>query len=93
MITNPLSMKARGQLYVAAIVVGAVTLVVTAILTTLGLEPWIPVVSSVASAMSVLAGTLGRDNLSGDSVADVKDAAIEITEAVEAARVGDLSHD
>ena len=93
MITNPLSMKARGQLYVAAIVVGAVTLVVTAILTTLGLEPWIPVVSSVASAMSVLAGTLGRDNLSSDSVAVVKDAASEITEAVEAARVGDLSHD
>ena len=57
MITNPLSMKARGQLYVAAIVVGAVTLVVTAILTTLGMEPWIPVVSSVASAMSVLAGS------------------------------------
>lgn len=93
MITNPLSMKARGQLYVAAIVVGAVTLVVTAILTTLGMEPWIPVVSSVASAMSVLAGTLGRDNLSGDSVAVVKDAASEITEAVEAARVGDLDHD
>ena len=93
MITNPLSMKARGQLYVAAIVVGAVTLVVTAVLTTLGLEPWIPVVSSVASAMSVLAGTLGRDNLSGDSVSDVKDAASEITEAVEAVRVGDLSHD
>lgn len=68
-------------------------LVVTAVLTTLGLEPWIPVVSSVASAMSVLAGTLGRDNLSGDSVADVKDAASEITEAVEAVRVGDLSHD
>ena len=93
MITNPLSMKARGQLYVAAIVVGAVTLVVTAILTTLGMEPWIPVVSSVASAMSVLAGTLGRDNLSGDSVADVKDAAIEIKEAADAVRVGDLGHD
>lgn len=93
MITNPLSMKARGQLYVAAIVVGAVTLVVTAILTTLGMEPWIPVVSSVASAMSVLAGTLGRDNLSGDSVADVKDAAIEIKEASDAVRVGDLGHD
>ena len=93
MITNPLSMKARGQLYVAAIVVGAVTLVVPAILTTLGMEPWIPVVSSVASAMSVLAGTLGRDNLSGDSVADVKDAAIEIKEATDAVRVGDLGHD
>ena len=93
MITNPLSMKARGQLYVAAIVVGAVTLVVTAILTTLGMEPWIPVVSSVASAMSVLAGTLGRDNLSGDSVADVKDAAIEIKEATDAVRVGALGHD
>lgn len=93
MITNPLSMKARGQLYVAAIVVGAVTLVVTAILTTLGMEPWIPVVSSVASAMSMLAGTLGRDNLSGDSVADVKDAAIEIKEATDAVRVGDLGHD
>ena len=93
MITNPLSMKARGQLYVAAIVVGAVTLVVTAILTTLGMEPWIPVVSSVASAMSVLAGTLGRDNLSGDSVSVVKDAAIEIKEATDAVRVGDLSHD
>ena len=93
MITNPLSMKARGQLYVAAIVVGAVTLVVTATLTTLGMEPWIPVVSSVASAMSVLAGTLGRDNLSGDSVADVTDAAIEIKEATDAVRVGDLDHD
>lgn len=93
MITNPLSMKARGQLYVAAIVVGAVTLVVTAILTTLGMEPWIPVVSSVASAMSVLAGTLGRDNLSGDSVAGVKDAVIEIKEASDAVRVGDLDHD
>ena len=93
MITNPLSMKARGQLYVAAIVVGAVTLVVTAILTTLGMEPWIPVVSSVASAMSVLAGTLGRDNLSGDSVADVKDAALEIKAASDAVRVGDLDHD
>ena len=93
MITNPLSMKARGQLYVAAIVVGAVTLVVTAILTTLGMEPWIPVVSSVASAMSVLAGTLERDNLSGDSVADVTDAAIEIKEATDAVRVGDLGHD
>lgn len=93
MITNPLSMKARGQLYVAAIVVGAVTLVVTAVLTTLGMEPWIPVVSSVASAMSVLAGTLGRDNLSGDSVADVKDAVIEIKEATDAVRVGDLGHD
>ena len=93
MITNPLSMKARGQLYVAAIVVGAVTLVVTATLTTLGMEQWIPVVSSIASAMSVLAGTLGRDNLSGDSVADVKDAAIEIKEASDAVRVGDLGHD
>ena len=93
MITIPLSMKTRGQLYVAAIVVGAVTLVVTAILTTLGMEPWIPVVSSVASAMSVLAGTLGRDNLSGDSVADVKDAVIEIKEASDAVRVGDLDHD
>ena len=93
MITNPLSMKARGQLYVAAIVVGAVTLVVTATLTTLGMEQWIPVVSSVASAMSVLAGTLGRDNLSGDSVADVTDAAIEIKEATDAVRVGDLDHD
>ena len=93
MITNPLSMKARGQLYVAAIVVGSVTLVVTAILTTLGMEPWIPVVSSIASAMSMLAGTLGRDNLSGDSVADVKDAAIEIKEASDAVRVGDLGHD
>ena len=93
MITNPLSMKTRGQLYVAAIVVGAVTLVVTAVLTTLGMEPWIPVVSSVASAMSVLAGTLGRDNLSGGSVADVTDAAIEIKEATDAVRVGDLDHD
>ena len=93
MITNPLSMKARGQLYVAAIVVGAVTLVVTAILTTLGMEPWIPVVSAIASAMSVLAGTLGRDNLSGDSVSVVKDAVIEIKEASDAVRVGDLDHD
>ena len=60
---NPISMQARGKLYVAAIVVGAASLVVTAILQVLGYDQWLSVVTACVAATSMVAGSLGRDNL------------------------------
>ena len=60
---NPISMQARGKLYIAAIVVGAASLVVTAILQVLGYDQWLSVVTACVAATSMVAGSLGRDNL------------------------------
>ena len=60
---NPISMQTRGKLYVAAIVVGAASLVVTAILQVLGYDQWLSVVTACVAATSMVAGSLGRDNL------------------------------
>ena len=60
---NPISMQARGQLYVTAIVVGASSLVVTAVLQVLGFDEWLSVVTALTAATSMVAGSLGRDNL------------------------------
>ena len=43
---NPISTQTRGKLYVAAIVVGAASLVVTAILQVLGYDQWLSVVTA-----------------------------------------------
>ena len=77
MVTNPLSARARGIIYVTAIVIGAVSLVATAILNVINLEQWVSVVAAVASAAAILASSLARDNLSID---------IPV-------RMGDLDHD
>ena len=77
MVTNPLSARARGIIYVTAIVIGAVSLVATAILNVINLEQWVSVVASAASAAAILASSLARDNLSIDTPA----------------RMGDLDHD
>lgn len=61
---NPISTQTRGKLYVAAIVVGAASLVVTAILQVLGYDQWLSVVTACVAATSMVAGSLGRDNLS-----------------------------
>ena len=50
MVTNPLSARARGIIYVTAIVIGAVSLVATAILNVVNLEQWVSVVAAAASA-------------------------------------------
>ena len=50
MVTNPLSARARGIIYVTAIVIGAVSLVATAILNVINLEQWVSVVAAAASA-------------------------------------------
>ena len=60
---NPISMQARGQLYVTAIVVGASSLVATAVLQVLGFDQWLSVVTALTAATSMVAGSLGRDNL------------------------------
>ena len=77
MVTNPLSARARGIIYVTAIVIGAVSLVATAILNVTNLEQWVSVVAAVASAAAILASSLARDNLSIDTPV----------------RMGDLDHD
>ena len=77
MVTNPLSARARGIIYVTAIVIGAVSLVATAILNVINLEQWVSVVAAVASAAAILASSLARDNLSIDTPV----------------RMGDLEHD
>lgn len=77
MVTNPLSARARGIIYVTAIVIGAVSLVATAILNVINLEQWVSVVAAAASAAAILASSLARDNLSID---------IPV-------RMGDLDHD
>ena len=77
MVTNPLSARARGIIYVTAIVIGAVSLVATAILNVINLEQWVSVVAAAASAAAILASSLARDNLSIDTPA----------------RMGDLDHD
>lgn len=77
MVTNPLSARARGIIYVTAIVIGAVSLVATAILNVINLEQWVSVVAAVASAAAILASSLARDNLSIETPA----------------RMGDLDHD
>ena len=77
MVTNPLSARARGIIYVMAIVIGAVSLVATAILNVINLEQWVSVVAAAASAAAILASSLARDNLSIDTPV----------------RMGDLDHD
>ena len=67
MVTNPLSARARGIIYVTAIVIGAVSLVATAILNVINLEQWVSVVAAAASAAAILASSLARDNLSIDT--------------------------
>ena len=67
MVTNPLSAKARGIIYVCAIVIGAASIVVTAILAVVGMEVWTTVVAAIASASSILAASLARDNLTLDT--------------------------
>ena len=73
MVTNPLSARARGIIYVTAIVIGAVSLVATAILNVINLEQWVSVVAAAASAAAILASSLARDNLSIDTPARMRD--------------------
>ena len=73
MVTNPLSAKARGNIYVTAIVIGAVSLVVTATLNVINMEQWVSVVAAISSAAAILASSLARDNLSIDTSPSMED--------------------
>lgn len=63
---NPIPTHARGWLYVAAIVTGGLALVLSAVLTVLGYDEWQVVVTAIVSSTSIVAGGLGRSNLSID---------------------------
>lgn len=73
MVTNPLSARARGIIYVTAIVIGAVSLVVTATLNVINMEQWVSVVAAISSAAAILASSLARDNLSIDTSPSMED--------------------
>ena len=61
---NPIPVRARGWLYVAAIITGGLALVVSAALNVLGYDAWQVVVTAIVSSTSIIAGGLGRSNLS-----------------------------
>ena len=63
---NPIPTDVRGWLYVAAIVTGGLALVASAVLTVLGYDAWQVVVTAIVSSTSIIAGGLGRSNLSID---------------------------
>ena len=65
-VPNPIPMRTRGRIYVASIIMSGVALVVTAVLTTAGLEQWLPVVVAAVSGMSFVSSSLARDNLTVD---------------------------
>lgn len=61
---NPISSTARGWVYVAGVILGAITGVIAAALTVAGLNQWQPVLAAAASAVAMVTGTLARSHLS-----------------------------
>lgn len=70
-ITNPISVEARGKIYVASIVIAALAIIATAILAVIELQQWLPVVVAIVSSSSFLAGALARDNLAEVDMTEV----------------------
>lgn len=60
---NPITPAARGRIYVAGIVIGALGLVASAALDILGANEWAPLVTAISSASGTLTATLSRANL------------------------------
>ena len=60
---NPITPAARGRIYVAGIVIGALGLVVAAVLNILDANEWAPLVAAITSASGTLTATLSRANL------------------------------
>ena len=69
---NPFSAEARGKIYVASIVASGAGLVATSVLTVLGQDVWLPVVTATVSAVSLVAGSLARENLSEGETSDYR---------------------
>ena len=69
---NPFSVEARGKIYVASIVASGAGLVATSVLTVLGQDGWLPVVAATVSAVSLVAGSLARENLSEGETSDYR---------------------
>ena len=70
-ITNPISVEARGKIYVASIVIAALAIIATAILAVIELQQWLPVIVAIVSSSSFLAGALARDNLAEVDMTEV----------------------
>ena len=67
-VPNPISVKARGQIYVGGAIVAGVMMVATTVITILGLTEWLALPASISSAYLFVAATLGRSNLGGSAV-------------------------
>lgn len=67
-VANPIKVSTRGKIYVASIIVSGLGLVATAVLMVLGLVEWLAVATAVVSAFGLVAGALGRSNLTSATV-------------------------
>lgn len=63
-MNNPISEKARGVIYVVAIVVSGIGLVTAAVAPLVGLGAYTEIISGVVAAVGLVAQTLARANLS-----------------------------
>lgn len=63
-ITNPISLKARGSIYILGIVASGLLAPTTAALVLLGYSDWVIVATAVIGAVTGTASILGRTNLS-----------------------------
>ena len=66
-MTNPIPVETRGWLYVGGLVLAAVCLIVSAVLSVLGQTQWQPVVAVVGSSVGGLIATLARANLTTET--------------------------
>lgn len=69
-IENPITLKARGSLYIWGIVVAALITPLVVVMQTLGLEQWIPAATAFASAVGVIVGSLARSFLQLPAVSE-----------------------
>ena len=67
-MNNPLSMKARGVLYVASIIVSGLTLAIGPLLIALDQPIVAMAIVGGSSSLALVAGSLARDNLTSPSV-------------------------
>jgi hypothetical protein len=74
---NPIPLNARGWIYVAGLVIGAVLLVAPDVLTMAGMESWDAVFARMGGAVTALVSALGRSHLA-DPVPPVLEMDIEM---------------
>ena len=76
-VPNPISISARGKIYVGGAIVAGATMVATTVITILGLTEWLALPASISAAYLFVAATLGRSNLGGSAAPVTNIAVIE----------------